>query len=346
MATPAPDKLKTILEPHGTEVATSAGGGRHYRKLLKHFRWSDIQALLVESLSSWSKHNDGRLGASLALYTLLSLAPLLLVVVSIVGLVFGHSAAQREIVREAGALVGPAGASTVAGLLGASKNTTHGIIATALGLITLLFSASGVVLELRDALNTIWEVKSPDVSGFGMIKSFLKQRLFSFAIVAAIGFLLTVSLAVSTWVAALGQFSASLFPGENVVLHVVNFVISFAVITALFGAIYMVIPDVRIEWRDVILGGAVNSLLFSIGKLALGIYLGRASYSSLYGAAGSIVVLIVWVYYSAQIFFLGAEFTRAFACHYGSRPHEHPQAMVKLASDTTAQSAPSIITPS
>ncbi len=346
MATPAQGKLKTVLEPHGTEVGTAAGGARHHRKPLSRFRWRDIQALLSESLNSWSRHNDGRLGASLALYTLLSLAPLVLVVVSIAGIVFGHTAAQREIVRETGALVGPAGANVIGSVLAGSKNTTHGLIATLLGLVTLLFSASGVVIELRDALNTIWEVKTPNVSGFAMVESFLKQRLFSFAIVVAIGFLLVVSLAVSTWIAALGEFSASLIPGGEVILHFVNFLISFVVIAALFAAIYKVMPDVRIEWRDVILGGAVNSLLFTVGKLLLGIYLGRASYTSLYGAAGSIVVLIVWVYYSGQIFFLGAEFTRVFACHYGSRPHEHPQEMVKLATDVAPQTESKIIKPS
>jgi membrane protein len=337
------EKAEVVLEPNGTEVATAAGGARRHRKALKEIRWCDIRELLSESFDCWSQHKGGRLGASLALYTLLSLAPLVLVVVSIVGLVFGNTAAQRDIIQQAQVLIGSQGASAVASLLQKSENTTHGVIATIIGLITLLFSASGVLIELRDALNTIWEVPSRKVSGFRMITSFIKDRLFSFAIVVSIGFLLIVSLAISTWISALGAFSASIFPGEQILLHIANSVVSFVVITGLFAAIYKVMPDVRIEWRDVLLGGAVNSLLFTIGKLILGLYLGRASYASIYGAAGSIVVLIVWVYYSGQIFFLGAEFTRAFARRYGSRPDEHPEGMVTLASAPAPDEKPRVI---
>ncbi|MGA8028397.1 MAG: YihY/virulence factor BrkB family protein [Bryobacteraceae bacterium] len=338
---------KSILEPSGTEITTAAGGARRYRKPLTSFRWCDLKALLSDSFDGWSKHNATRLGASLAFYTLLSLAPLLLVVVSIVGMVFGHTAAQRDIVQQVRILVGPAGANATKAFFEGSRNTTHGLIATVLGLITLLLSASGVLIELRDALNTIWEVPTPKTSGFGMITSFIKQRLFSFAIVLSIGFLLVVSLVVSAWIAALGAFSASFIPGEAVLFHVVNAVISFAVITGLFAAIFKIMPDVRIEWRDVILGGAVTSLLFTLGKLVLGIYLGRATFASTYGAAASIVVLIMWVYYSGQIFFLGAEITRTFANQYGSQPTRHPEGMVKAAADKTPaiSSEPKIIVP-
>ncbi len=254
----------------------------------------------------------------MAFYSLLSLAPLLLVLVSIVGLVFGHSAAEQQTVRQAQALVGPAAGKAMAAFLQGSKNTTQGAIATALGLITLLFSASGVVIELRDALNLIWDVPTPSMSGLQMVTSYLKERLFSFGIVLGIGFLLIISLVLSTWIAALG----ALFPvsaAETALLHVVNSLVSFVVITGLFAAIYKIMPDVHVEWGDVILGGAVTSLLFTIGKFVLGIYLGRASYSSMYGAAASIVILIAWIYYSGQIFFLGAEFTRTFARKYGSK---------------------------
>jgi membrane protein len=284
--------------------------------------WRELASFFTQVVNQWSLHNAPRLGASLAFYSLLSLAPLLLVIVSIVGLVFGHSAAERETVQEVQALIGPAAGKTISAFLQGSHNTRHGLIATVGGLITLLFSASGVVIELRDALNTIWNVPTKTAAGFGYVTSYIKQRLFSFAIVVAIGFLLVVSLAVSTWISALVALSASVLPGEAVLLHLANSLVSFLVITFLFSAIYKVMPDVRIEWRDVILGGAVTSLLFTIGKLLLGLYLGRASYASTYGAAASIVVLIVWVYYSGQIFFLGAEFTRAFASRYGSAPKQ------------------------
>src|SRR5450755_4172110 len=231
-------------------------------------------------------------------------------------------------------------------LLEGSRSTTHGIIATAFGVLTLLFGTSGVLIELRDALNTIWEVPTPELSGLKMISSFVKERLFSFALVLAIGFLLVVSLAVSAWIAALGAWSASILPAQEVVLHVLNFVVSFVVITGLFSAIYRFLPDVRIEWRDVILGGAATSVLFTIGKLALGIYVGKASFASTYGATASIVVLIVWVYYSAQIFFLGAEFTKTFANCYGSQPSRHPDALeIDSAGNTkTSPATPNIVT--
>jgi membrane protein len=323
-----PEELPSILEPSGTETATSAGGARRHRKPLKSFRWRDIQAIFIASFGDWSKHKAPRLGASLAFYTLLSLAPLLLVLVSVVGMVLGQQAAATDIIGQVQALVGSQGAQAAQALLEGSRNTTHGIIATAFGVLTLLFGASGVLIDLRDALNTIWEVPTPELTGLKMISSFVKERLLSFALVLAIGFLLVVSLAVSAWTAALGTWSASILPAHEVILHVLNSFVSFIIITGLFSAIYKVLPDVRIEWLDVVLGGAITSVLFTVGKLALGIYLGKASFASTYGAAASIVVLIVWVYYSSQIFFLGAEFTKTFANCYGSQPSRHPGALV------------------
>lgn len=333
-----PNQLENLLEPNGTEVQTAAGGARRYRKPLKCFRWCDIQALVGESFEEWTRHKAPRLGASLAFYTLLSLTPLLLVVVSVGGLVYGAKAAERDLVQQVGALAGPQGAKAIQALLEGSHNTTHGVIATVLGLLTLLFGASGVLIELRDALNTIWEVPTPQVSGkLHRVLTFVKERLFSFALVLAIGFLLLVSLAVNAWIAALGVFSNSVFPAREAFLHVANSVISFVVITGLFSAIYKVMPDVRIEWRDVILGGAVTSVLFVIGKLIIGLYLGKATFVSTYGAAASIVVFVVWVYYSSQIFFLGAEFTKIFANRYGSQPSREPAGMV---TDRTGSAAP------
>lgn len=320
--------VTNILEPSGTEVQTSAGGARRYRKPLKSFRWCDIKALLGESFEAWNRHKAPRLGASLAFYTLLSLTPLLLVVVSIVGLVFGHNAAESDIVQQVQQLIGPQGAKAIQALLEGSQNKTHGLIATILGLLTLLFGASGVLIELRDALNTIWEVPPRELKGMQTVTSFIKERLFSFALVVAIGFLLLVSLAVNAWIAALGALSATVLPLDEAVLHGLNAVVSFVIVTALFGAIYKVMPSVRLEWRDVILGGAVTSLLFTVGKLLIGLYLGKASFASSYGAAASVVVFIVWVYYSSQIFFFGAEFTKVFANHYGSAPNTHPAGMV------------------
>jgi membrane protein len=311
-----------ILEPGGAQVA--AGIARRYRKPLRSLRWRDIQSIFSASFAEWNKHKAPRLGASLAFYTLLSLAPLLLVLVSIVGIVLGRQAAESEIVAQVRSLVGSTGAKAVEALIEGSRNTTNGIIATVFGVVTLLFGASGVLVELRDALNTIWEVPTPELSGWKWIYSSVKERLFSFALVLAIGFILVVSLAISTWIAAVGAWSASVLPAHETILQGLNFTASFVIITGLFSAIYKFVPDIRLEWRDVILGGAVTSLLFTIGKLALGVYLGKTSFASTYGAAASIVALIVWVYYSGQIFFLGAEFTKTFANWYGSQPSRQP----------------------
>ena len=343
-----PEAAPNILEAGGTEVSTSAGGARRYRKPLKSFRWCDIKALLGESFSEWSRHKGARLGASLAFYTLLSLTPLLLVVVSFAGLVFGPKAAASQVVWQIQTLVGREAASGIQALLEGTRHTTHGVIATGIGLLTLLFGASGVLIELRDALNTIWEIPPPQTSGFRTVLQMARQRMFSFALVLAIGFLLLVSLVVSAAIAALGAFSARFLPMPEVFLQVLNAVFSFVVVTAMFAAIYKVVPETKIQWRDVLLGAAVTSLLFTIGKLLIGLYLGKASIASSYGAAASVVVLIVWVYYSGQIFFLGAEFTKIFANRYGSQPTHHPTSMVT--SSHQAVSSPvgnsKILTPS
>ena len=309
------------VAPNQARLSTARGGDR---KPLTSIRWRDLEGLCAESFIEWYRHRGPRLGASLAFYTLLSLTPLLLVVVAIGGLVFGQHAAQAQIVRQVHSLVGTEGANAIQALLEGSRNTTNGILATVLGLVTLFFGASGVLIELRDALNTLWEVPPSQATGLGNIALFVKERLFSFAIVLAIGFLLLVSLVISAWLAALGTISSHILPVPEALLHAGNVLVSFLVITGLFAAIYKIMPDVRIEWWDVVMGAAVTSLLFTVGKLLIGLYLGKASFASTYGAAGSVVVFIVWVYYSAQIFFMGAEFTKIFADRYGSgRPVPH-----------------------
>jgi len=339
------ETLPTILEAGGNEHITSAGGARRYRKPLTAIRWRDVTSMLGASLAGWNKHNAPRLGASLAFYTLLSIAPLLLLLVSVVGLLLGGPKAQADIVAQVRSLVGPQGALAAKALLEGARNTTHGVIATAFGIVSLLFGASGVVIELRDALNSIWEVSTPDRSGFQKIMAFIRERLFSFALVLGIGFVLIVSLGVSAFLTALGSWSASILPAEEALVHLLNTVISFLIITGLFSAIYKFLPDVALQWRDVVLGGAVTSALFEIGKLGIGLYLGKASYASTYGAAASIVILIIWVYYSGQIFFLGAEFTRVFANCYGSQPSSQPtQAVVAPHTEPTARAeGPQII---
>jgi membrane protein len=325
----------TIPEPDGTKVGIIRRGAGRYRKPLTSLRWCDLKELFGASFAEWNRHNAPRLGASVAFYTLLSLAPLLLVAISIAGLIFGKQAAASDLVYQVENLAGKtdakavqAGARAVQSLLEGARNTTQGVMATIFGFITLLFGASGMLVELHDALNTIWEVPPPKLtSNWERIATFVRQRLFSFALVLAAGFVLLISLAVNAWITGLGAFSAAALPARELILHAVNTAIFFLIITGLFAAMYKILPDVHLEWRDVVLGGAVGSALFTLGRLVIGLYLGRAGFVSMYGAAASLVVFILWVYYSSQIFFLGAEFTKVFANRYGSRPNPHPEDM-------------------
>ena len=307
-----------VWEPGGTEAETSAGSARRYRKPLKSFRSCDLKVLIADTVNEWYKHKAPRLGASLAFYTLLSLAPLLIVVVALAGAVYGEEAARGQIVAQLSDLVGKTGATAIEDVIKQARQPAVGLLATLAGLIMLFLGATGAVTELRDALNTIYEIPAPEVSGLKMIILFVRERFFSFAMVVGVGFLLLVSLAINAWLAAMGTWFTGWLPA--LVLQVVSTIVSWVVITALFACIYKALPDVTIEWRDVALGAAVTSLLFNFGKFAIGLYLGSSTVASAYGAAGSVVVLLIWVYYSAQIFFLGAEFTQVFANRYGSQP--------------------------
>ena len=258
------------------------------------------------------------MGAALAFYALLSLMPLLLVAISIAGLIFGPKAAESGILHQIQLVMGAQRAKILQALLEGAQNKADGLLATILGTLTLMFGATGVLTELRDAMNIIWDVPIRPLSTVQEIASLVKERLWSLALVLAIVVLLTASLLVSTWISALGALSA--LPRNEAVLHIVTAMVSFVLVTILFGAVYKVVPRVPIEWPDVILGAAVTSLLFTLGNLILGLYLGKASFASTYGAAASSVVFAIWVYYSSQVFFLGAEFTRAFAQRYGSAP--------------------------
>ena len=312
------DKETIVWEPGGTEAETSAGTARRYRKPLRAFRWCDLQVLFTDTLNEWYKHKAPRLGASLAFYTLLSMAPLLVVIVALAGAVFGEEAARGQIVEQLQDLIGRTGANAIEQVILQARQPTVGLIATLFGLITLFFGATGVVTELRDALNTIYEIPAPEVTGLKSVLLFVRERLFSFAMVLGVGFLLLVSLALNAWLAAMGTWFTGWLPA--LMLQFASTIVSWVIITALFAAIYKALPDVSLEWRDVILGAAVTSLLFNLGKFLIGLYLGSSTVASAYGAAGSLVIVLIWVYYSAQIFFLGAEFTQVFANRYGSQP--------------------------
>jgi membrane protein len=247
---------------------------------------------------------------------MLSMAPLLVFSIGVAGLVFGRQAAEGRIVAQIESLVGSQSGAVIQSLLLDSAKTSSGIIWAVVGVVMLLFGASGVFGELRDALNLVWGVR---VTGSGGLLGMVRYRFVSFAMVLGIGFLLMVSLVLSAAIAAAGKFFEQFLPAPEALLHVVSTLVSFLTVTVLFALLYKFVPDVHIEWRDVWIGAAVTSLLFSIGKFLIGLYLGKASVGSAYGAAGSLVVFLVWVYYSAQIFFLGAQFTHIFAERHGSR---------------------------
>ncbi len=267
-----------------------------------------------ETALEWNEDDASRLAASLAFYTLLSLAPLLVIVVAVAGAVLGPEAARGQLAAELGGVMGLDAAKAVEAVLASSRSPAGSVIGTLVGVVVLFVGASGVFGELQFALNRIWEVRAKPGRG---ILGEVKDRFFSFSMVLGVAFLLLVSLVLSAIVSAVGRSFSIALPGGELLWQALNFAFSFCLITALFALIFKYVPDVEIRWSDVWVGAAMTALLFTIGKSLLGVYLGKASFNSSYGAAGSLVVLVVWVYYSAQILFLGAEFTQVQAKHRG-----------------------------
>ena len=272
-------------------------GGMNYKTV-----WSNLS----RTFSEWKEHEAPRLGAALAFYSILSLAPLVVLTVAITALVFGHSSAQNNLVAQAQNLIGPEGAEAVKAMLEHAQKPASGLFASIIGVITLLFGASGVAGELQSALNRMWDVQPENTGG---IWGAVKQRLFSFGMVLGVGFLLLVSLLVSAALAALGKFAAGFLPLPEWALDAINLVVSLAGIAVLFALIFRYVPATRVAWKTVWIGAIATALLFTIGKFLIGLYLGKSAVGSPYGAAGSVIVIIVWIYYSAMIFLFGAEFT-------------------------------------
>jgi membrane protein len=258
------------------------------------------------------------MGAALAYYTLFALAPILVVAIAVAGLAFGPEAVRGEIVGQIDGLVGREGARAVQAMLEGAARPSSSIPATIIGIITFFLGATGAFLELQTDLDAIWRVKPKQSQSF--FKALVKQRLISFALVLGFAFLLLTSLLVSAALAALHTYMGNAFPGIGVVWEGLNVVVSLAVITALFAMIYKVLPDVKLSWGDVWVGGLVTAGLFTLGKSLIGLYIGTSAFASTYGAAGSVIVVLVWVYYSAQIILLGAEFTREYVKSFGRRP--------------------------
>jgi membrane protein len=271
--------------------------------------------LVSESVWGWINDRASRKGAALAFYTVFSLAPILIVAIAIAGLFFGQEAARGEIYIQVRDLLGRDGAQAIQAMIQNASRPEAGVTATILGIVTLFIGATTALAELKDGLDQIWNVPPERMSGFWY---FVRKRLLSIGLILSLGFLLLVSLAFSAVLTALAKRWGPA-DGTGEILEGLNFVFSFALVTVLFAMIYKILPSVRIAWRDVIIGALVTALLFNIGKFMIGLYLGNSAIASSYGAAGSIVLVLVWVYYSAQIFLLGAEFTKVYAYRYGSR---------------------------
>jgi membrane protein len=278
---------------------------------------TQIWSLVKATFSSWLDDYAPSMGAALAYYTMFSIAPLLLIVISTAGLVFGEEAVRGEIFGQLRGLMGDEGARAVQSLLESVSSPEEGKAGTVIGTVLLLIGATTVLSELQDAFDRIWHVPTKDKDGgvWGVIRS----RLLSFGMILGIGFLMMVSLVFSAAVAALGKWWGPLFSDLEIIAGVINFVFSFALATTVFAMLYKFMPRVKILWRDVWAGAAVTALLFTIGKSLIGLYIGKSAISSGFGAAGSLVVVLVWVYYSAQIFLLGVEFTKAYSLAHGSR---------------------------
>ena len=274
-----------------------------------------IWDVLKETGTAWDEDNVNRLAASLAYYTLLSIAPMIILAVATTGLVFGEEAARQHIAGELASVVGTGAGEAVQSIAQNAKTPGTGVLSVTVGIVVLLFGASGVFGELQSALNTVWSVApKPGRGVWGVIK----DRFFSFTLVVGVAFLLMVSLVLSAALAWVGSYFERVLPGGAAVWQVVNFLFSLAVITALFALMFKELPDAKIRWRDVWVGACVTAALFTLGKFLLGMYLGGAGVASAYGAAGSIVALVIWVFYSSQVLLIGAEFTEIYPRKFGA----------------------------
>ncbi len=280
--------------------------------------------LCSEAFKEWQRDRVSRLAAALAYYTVFSLAPLLSIAIAIAGAVLGEEAARGQIVELTRGTIGQDGAEIIQTAIQNANQSQAGGLASIVSIVILLFGASGVFAQIQEALNTVWNVRVKPGSG---IKEIIRKRLLSFSMVFAIGFLLIVSLILSTLISFLGQAASDILPGVDFLWGLLNFVVSLIVIAVLFAIAYKYIPDVEVAWKDVTIGAIVTSILFAIGKWVLGLYLGRSGFASAYGAAGSIVIILAWVYYTAQILFYGAELTQVYARKYGSGivPNRHAE---------------------
>lgn len=286
-------------------------GGFHFS-----FHPKAIYRLMKATYQAWSKYKVPRMGAALAYYTIFSLAPLLVIAISVAGIVFGDKAVQGEIVGQIQGLMGADAARAVQTMIQSAHKPADQAIASIVGLVILFFGASGVFNEMQDALNEIWGVDTTAKTGIGNL---VKTRFLSFGMVLGIGFLLLVSLLLSAFLAGVAKYVSGFLPVPAALLHVADILFSIFFITVLFAMIFKVLPDVKIPWSDVWVGAAMTAILFTIGKFLIGFYIGKSVTASAYGAAGSLVVIVAWIYYCAQLLYFGAEFTKVYATQCGSQ---------------------------
>ncbi len=274
-----------------------------------------IWGLIKDAANGWSEHRDARIGAALAFYTVFSLGPILLLAVAVAGFFFGQSAARGEIHQQIGSMIGPQAAAEVESLLVRAHRPEAGVVATAISVVTLLLSADTALVELKSGLDEIWNLPGETRVWYW---DYLRTRLLSIALILALGFLLLASLLFSAGLGALETLSQGIII-VGVVLRSASALISFGLAVLLFATVYKMLPSVKLAWKDVAVGALITAVLFTAGKYAISVYLGSSTVASTYGAAGSVIVVLLWVYYSAQVFLLGAELTRGYACRFGSR---------------------------
>lgn len=278
-----------------------------------------LSKVFLASLISWVNHRATSKGAALAFYTLFSLTPILILVIAVAGYFFGEEAAQGQIISQIRYLVGPNGATAIQALLASAHDPAGGLWATGVAIVLLLIGATSVFAELKGSLDELWGVEKSRLSAVNVL---LRTRLLSFGLVLVLAFLLLISLVISAALSVLKHYAGGVFSSSAILLTILSSLISFGVIASLFAVIYKMLPDAPLSWHDVWMGAVFTAGLFTLGKYLIGFYLGNSAMASGFGAAGSVIALLLWVYYSAQIFFLGAEFTRQYALSFGSLQQE------------------------
>jgi len=286
----------------------------HFSPASLTYLWR-VYRVLIDSGKAWIAHRGASKGAALAFYTLFSMTPILVLAIAVAGYFFGAEAAQGEIIAQLQGLVGPNGAQAIQAVLAAARDPASGLVAAVVSGVLLLVGATSVFTELKNSLDDMWGIEQPVASG---IMTLIRTRILSFGLILVLAFLLLISLIVSAALSVLARYAGDLWSSSAPALVTLSSFISFSVIACLFAVIYKMLPNVKLAWRDVWTGALVTASLFSLGKYVIGLYLGNSAVASGFGAAGSVIALLLWVYYSAQIFFLGAEFTRQYALRFGS----------------------------